>query len=177
MRSRAALTLTAAVGLSFTLAAGAGARPHPEAYGATLQYIRAAKWLEPFAVTMRVVGGHSYRLNVANVRVTDNYRYFAWMLPEGMTLQRIVGSREGDCGISSGMISCTRKLAAGDCACSQADLVVDFTAVGRAPIRARGGYWIHYGLVTPYLDVPSTFNDVPVCDLGQKSTSAHPCLE
>jgi hypothetical protein len=190
MRARAALAFTAAVGLSISVTASAGARPHPEAYGATLQYLRAAasscpgqlasgrcSSLEPFAVTMRVVGAHGYRIDVANTRLTDNFRYFAWLLPDGMTLQRIVHSRAGDCGISSGMISCTRRLAARGCDCSQPNLVVDFTAAGRAPTRAVGGYWIHYGLVTPYLDVASTFNDVPICDLGQKSSRAHPCLE
>src|SRR5204863_2497360 len=105
----------------------------------------------------------------------DNFRYFAWILPDGMTLQRVVRS-DGDCGISSGMISCTRKLAAPGCACSQADLVVDFTAAGREPTHVKGGHWVYYGLVTPYLDVPSTFNDVPICDIGEKSTSAHPCI-
>jgi hypothetical protein len=177
---------------ALVLAPSAAARAHPEAYGATLEYIRAATSscpgqlparggrctsLEPFAVTMRAVGTHSYRIDIANTRLSDNFRYFAWILPDGMTLQRIVSSRDGDCGISSGMISCTRKLVARGCACSQPDLVVDFTAEGRAPTRARGGYWIHYGLVTPFLDAPSTFNDVPICDNGEKSTRAHPCLE
>ena len=58
----------------------------------------------------------------------------------------------------------------------QRDLIVDFTASGREPTRAKGGYWIHYGLVTPYLDVPSTFNDLPICANGEKSTIAHPCM-
>jgi hypothetical protein len=183
MRARDALTWTACVGLCLYLAAGAGARPHPEAYGATLGYIRAATsscdctTLEPFAVTMRVVATHRYRLDITNTRLTDNFRYFAWLLPDGMILQRVVRSREGDCGISSGMISCTRKLPARGCACSQADLVVDFTAAGLPPTHAKGGYWVYHGLVTPYLDVPSSFNDVPICDVGEKSTSTHPCAK
>jgi hypothetical protein len=194
MRARAALTLTAVVGLSLCVAAGAGARPHPEAYGATLQYIQAAvsscagqlppakgpgrcSSLEPFAVTVRQVDTRTYRLDIANTRLTDNFRYFAWLLPDGMTLRRVVRSSDGDCGISSGMISCTRQLATRGCACSQPDLVVDFTAAGRAPTRAKGGYWVYHGLVTPYLDVPSSFSDVPICDIGEKSTNAHPCTK
>ena len=94
-----------------------------------------------------------------------------------MTLRRIVSSRAGTCGISSGMISCTRNLPARGCVCAQRDLVVDFAASGREPTRAKGGYWIYYGLVTPYLDVPSTFSDVPICEPGEKNTSAHPCLK
>ena len=61
--------------------------------------------------------------------------------------------------------------------CERAGTIVDFTASGREPTRAKGGYWIHYGLVTPYLDVPSTFKDVPICEPGEKSTNAHPCLK
>jgi hypothetical protein len=188
MLTRAALTLAAAVGLCISISAVAAARPHPQAYGATLKYISAVTSscfggggqctsLEPFAVTMRVVGARSYRISISNTRLADRFRFFAWVMPDGMTLERIVSSREGDCGNSSGMISCTRQLPAHGCACSQPDLVVAFTAQGRAPTRAKGGYWIHYGFVTPYLDVPSTFNDVPICEAGEKSTSAHPCLK
>jgi hypothetical protein len=133
--------------------------------------------LEPFTVTMYVRARDSYRIDVANTRRGGNYRYFAWILADGMTLRRVLSSRGGSCGISSGMIACTRKLVAGGCGCTQRDLIVDFTAGGREPTWAKGGYWIHYGLVTPYLDVPSTFNDVPICDIGEKSTSAHPCLK
>jgi hypothetical protein len=190
MGTRVALTFAASVCLLASIASSAGARPHPEAYGATLQYLSAATSscqapgavrrctsLEPFVVTMRVVGAQSYRISISNTRVADHFRFFAWILPDGMTLQRIVSTRHGDCGISSGMISCVRRLPAQGCACSQRDLVVDFTARGRSPTRAKGGYWIHWGLVTPYLDVPSTFNDVPICQPGEKSTGAHPCLK
>jgi hypothetical protein len=190
MGTRVALALAAFVCLFASVASGAGARPHPEAYGATLQYIsavtsscqmpaavRRCTSLLPFAVTMHVVGAQRYRISISNTRASDQFRYFAWILPDGMTLQRIVSAREGDCGISSGMISCVRRLPARGCACSQSDLVVDFTAKGRSPTRAKGGYWIHWGLVTPYLDVPGTFNDVPICEIGEKSTSAHPCLK
>jgi hypothetical protein len=175
--------------LPLSLAAGAAASSNPRAYGATLQYIAAATSscsksagadctsLEPFAVTMRVIRVDRYRLAVANTRSSGNFRYFAWILPDDMTLTRIVSARAGYCGIDSGMISCTRTLAARGCGCAQQDLIVDFTARGREPTRAKGGYWIHYGLVTPYLDTPSTFNDVPICDIGEKSTSAHPCLK
>jgi len=133
--------------------------------------------LPPFAVTMYVLATDSYRIDVANTGLRDSFRFFAWILPDGMSLRRIVSSRNGDCGISSGMISCTRERSAGSCACSQRDLIVDFVASGREPTRAKGGYWIHYGLVTPYLDDPSSFNDVPICQPGEKSTSAHPCLK
>jgi hypothetical protein len=192
MRTRVALTVLAVVGLCIHVVASAAARPHPEAYGATLKYLDSATsscvgqspapggectQLQPFAVTMRVLGIHRYRIEVGNTRSQANFRYFAWILPDGMTLRRIVGSRDGDCGISSGMISCTRRLVGRRCACSQRDLVVDFTATGRDPTRAKGGYWIHYGLVMPYLDLPSTFNDVPICDIGEKSTTEHPCLK
>jgi hypothetical protein len=189
MRARVPLTFTAAFSLFISITADVAARPHPQAYAATLEYIRTATSscpgqlpssggrctsLEPFAVTMRAVGTHSYRINIGNTRLTDSFRYFAWLLPDGMTLKRIVSVRAGDCGISGGMISCERRVAAQR---RQPDLVVDFTATGRTPTRAKGGYWIHYGLVTPYLDAPSTFNDVPICDIGEKSTSAHPCLK
>ena len=56
-------------------------------------------------------------------------------------------------------------------------MIVDCRATGVDPTGAKGGYWIHYGLVNPFLDVPSTFNDVPICDSGEKSTSAHPCVK
>jgi hypothetical protein len=188
MGTRVTLALAAFVGVYISIAASASAGQHPQAYGATLQYIRVATCQvpgamghcvsrQPFAVTMHAIATHTYRIDIANTRLTDNFRYFAWLLPDGMTLRRVVRSSQGDCGISSGMISCTRNLAARGCACSQADLVVDFTATGRAPIRAKGGYRVYYGLVTPYLDVPSSFNDVPICDVGEKSTSAHPCLK
>jgi hypothetical protein len=133
--------------------------------------------LNPFAVTMHVIARDRYRIEVANARSRGNFRYFAWILADGMTLRQIVRTRGGNCGQSSGMISCTRKLAARSCGCTQRDLIVDFTALGREPTRAKGGYWIYYGLVTPYLDAPSTFSDVPICDLGEKSTGAHPCLK
>jgi hypothetical protein len=73
------------------------------------------------------------------------------------------------------MIACTRALAAHGCKCVQEDLEVDFTATGREPTHASGGYWIHYGLVTPYLDVPTVFADTPICKAGQTSTADHPC--
>ena len=192
MRVRPALTLAAVVGISLQIVAGAAARPHPEAWGATLKYLDTATsgcgpqkaapggictQADTFTVTMSERGRQSYRIEVANVRATANYRFFAWILPDGMTLKRIVSTRDGDCGISNGMISCARKLVSPGCGCSQKDLVVDFTAVGRTPTRAKGGYWIYYGLVTPYLDVPPTFTDVSFCDIGQKSTPAHPCVK
>jgi hypothetical protein len=185
---RVALTVAASVCVFSFIAASADARPHPEALGATLQYISAftsscevsganCASLEPFAVTMRTVGIRRYRLSISNTRATDHFRYFAWIVPDSLTLHRVVSSRAGDCGIANSMISCVRKLPAHGCACSQPDLVVDFTAQGQPPTRAKLGYWIWHGLVTAYLDVPSTFNDVPICDVGEKSTSAHPCLK
>jgi hypothetical protein len=190
MSTRVALAVAASVSVFVSIVASASARPHPEAYGATLQYIRVftasclvpggrrqCSSLEPFAVTMRTVGTRRYRIRISNTRTTDKFRYFAWLVPDSLTLHRIVSSRDGDCGIASSMISCVRKLPTHGCACSQQDLVVDFTAQGQPPTRAKLGYWIWHGLVTPYLDVPSTFNDVPICDVGEKSTSAHPCLK
>jgi hypothetical protein len=192
MRLRVALTLAAVVGLTIYVAASADARPHPEAYGATLKYLATATsscagqspvpggmctQANTFTVAMRVLGTQSYQVDVKNTDLISSYRYFAWLVPDGMTLSRIVSSRAGDCGISSGMITCARKVAAPGCGCSQPDLIVDFTATGRTPTRAKGGYWIHYGLVTAFLDVPSTFSDVPICDIGEKSTTAHPCLK
>ncbi len=186
-----ALTLAAVAMLSVPVAASAAVRSNPKAYGATLQYIRAAtsgcgrpvvrgrscNALYPFTVTMRVIAQGRYRIGVTNTPSTGDFRYFAWLLADGMTLTRIVSTRGGSCGPSSGMISCTRKLAPRGCGCAQRDLIVDFTASGREPVRAKGGYWIHFGLVSPYLDVPSIFNDVPICDVGEKSTSAHPCVK
>ena len=186
-----ALTLTAIAMFSIPVAASAAVRSNPYAYGATLQYIHAAEsvcggrivpggscaGLYPFTVTMRVIAQGRYRIGITNTPPTGNFRYFAWILADGMTLRRIVSTRGGSCGPSSGMISCTRKLAQHGCRCAQRDLIVDFTASGREPVRAKGGYWIHFGLVTPSLDVPSTFNDVPICQPGENSTSAHPCLK
>jgi len=192
MRARSAFTLIALATFSIPVAAGAAVRSHPEAYGATLQYLEGATsscagqspapggfctQLNAFTVTTDVVARDRYRIDVANMHSTSNFRYFAWILADGMTLRRILNTRGGNCGPSSGMISCTRKLAGHGCGCRQGDLIVDFTASGRPPTRAKGGYWIHYGLVTPYLDVPTTFSDVPICEQGEKSTNAHPCLK
>jgi hypothetical protein len=196
MRARIALAVSAAA-LSAPVAASAAVTSNPNALGATMQYLEAATascyagqppgqlpapggsctGITPFTVVMRVVARDRYRIEVTNTRTTGNFRYFAWILADGMTLRRIVSTRGGSCGPSSGMISCTRRLAAGGCGCAQRDLIVDFTAGGREPTRAKGGYWIHYGLVTPYLDTPTTFNDLPICTPGEKSTSAHPCLK
>ena len=150
--------------LAEATASCAGQHPRPGGY---------CTGLEVVAVTMNVVETGKYRLDVANL-APRKFRYFAWLLPDGMTLTRVVGARGGDCGTSSGMISCVRNL--GSPGRQQGDLVVDFTATGRTPTRAKG-YWIHYGLVTPYLDRPTSFADVPICDVGQKSTKQHPCLE
>jgi hypothetical protein len=157
--------------------------PYDNAWGATQSYIAAATkscppgstCLEPFSVTLHTVQRDKYRLEISNTRATSNFAYFAWILPDGMTLTRVLGSHQGSCAIRNGMLVCTRALAAHGCKCTQEDLEVDFTATGREPTRAPGGYWIHYGLVTPYLDVPTVFADAPLCTPGQKSTADHPC--
>jgi hypothetical protein len=188
MRARLALLVGVLCGGSLLTAAAAAARPHPEAYAATIQYLRSATQscvkqaptpggfctqLNTFTVTMTVLATNRYRIEVADMRHA-NFPFFAWLPADGMTLRRIASVRNGDCGISGGMITCWRTSARG--AGVQPDLIVDFTATGLAPKRAKGGYWIHFGLVTPYLDVP-TFNDVPICDTGQTSTEQHPCLK
>ncbi len=185
MRAVIALVLGAAA-LALPVAAEA---KYPQAWGATQQYLAGATascaaqhpeaggWctqLETFSVTMNVLATGRYRIQVANMVPRSNFRYFAWILPDGMTLTRVLGTRGGDCGTSSGMISCIRNLAAHGH--RQGNLVVDFTASGRAPTHAKG-YWIHYGFVTPFLDQPQAFNDLPICDLGEKSTKQHPCLK
>ena len=187
MRVRFALAVAVLGGLTSYAAAGAAARPHPEAYDATMQYLRSAvqscvqqsptpggfcTQLNTFTVTIKVLGTDRYRIEVADMR-RESFPYFAWLPADGMTLKRIATVRNGDCGISGGMISCARTAASGGV---QPDLVVEFTTTGLAPKRAKDGYWIHFGLVTPYLDVP-TFNDVPICDTGQTSTKQHPCLK
>jgi hypothetical protein len=160
------------VAMFVIVGASAGAGSNPKAYQATLGYIAKATAscsgplpipggggctvLEPFTVTMYVRGRDRYRIDVVNTSSAANYRYFAWLLPTGMTLRRIMDSRGGSCEIDNAMISCTRNLTAENCGCPQQDLSVEFTALGREPTRARGGYWIHYGLVTPYLDLACT---------------------
>jgi hypothetical protein len=185
---RALIALVLAVtALALPLAAQA---KYPQAWGATQQYLAGATascaaqhpeaggWctqLETFSVAMEVVATGRYRIEVANMVPRSNFRYFAYLLPDGMTLTRVLGANGGDCGTSSGMISCIRNLAVhGN---KQRDLVVDFTASGRAPVKAKAGYWIHFGFTTPYLDQPESFTDVPICDLGEKSTKEHPCLK
>jgi len=180
----------AVAGAALALPVAAQAK-YPQAWGATQQYLagatascaaqhpQAGGWctqLETFSVNMNVVATGKYRIDVENMVPRSNFRYFAYGLPDGMTLTRVLDARGGDCGTSFGGISCVRTLAShGN---KQVDLVVDFTASGRLPIRAKGGYWIHFGFVTPYLDQqPGTFNDVPICDLGEKNTKAHPCLK
>jgi hypothetical protein len=164
--------------------AASGARvsdPYENAWGATLNYIAAATkgcpsaCLEPFSVTLHVVKRDNYRLKISNTRSTSNFAYFAWILPDGMTVTHVLASHQGSCAIRDGAIACTRALAANGCKCAQQDLEVDFTATGREPRRAAGGYWIHYGLITPYLDVPTAFSDLPLCPAGQQSTPDHPC--
>jgi hypothetical protein len=162
------------------------------AYGATLGYIDAAtktcalqhpepggfcSQSQPFVVSMRVLRRDHYRIDVQNQFPRSNYAYFAWILPDGMTLKRVGTSVEGSCGIRAGMIACTRKQVAHGCGCRQQDLVVDFTATGREPKHTKAGYWIFYGLVTPFLDQTPSFTDVNFCDLGQKSTKQHPCIK
>lgn len=183
-----AVVASVLAGAALALPVAASAK-YPQAWGATQQYLNGATascagqapepggactQLEAFTVTMGVLSAGKYRLHVANMLPRSNFRYFAWLLPDGMTLTGVSGAHGGSCGTSSGMISCQRQLASTGSV--QGDLVVDFTASGRAPTRAKGGYWIHYGLVTPYLDVPPSFNDLPICDLGEKNTKAHPCL-
>src|SRR5579864_6220677 len=185
MRASVAVVLTV-IGLTFPFAAEA---KYPQAWGATQKYLAGATascaaqhpeaggWctqLETFSVTMDVLATGKYRLEVANMVPRSSFRYFAWLLPDGMTLTRVLGTSGGDCGTSSGMISCVRNVGAHGR--KQGNLVVDFTASGRAPTHAKG-YWIHYGFVTPYLDQQPSFNDLPICDLGQKSTKQHPCLK
>ena len=184
MRALLALALTAAAVSAAQTASGARlSDPYDHAWGATLGYIAAATracpskdtCLEPFSVTIHTVRRDKYRLEISNTKPTSNFAYFAWLLPDGMTATRVLGSRQGSCAIRDGVIACTRALAAHGCSCAQEDLEVDFTARGREPKLAPGGYWIHYGLVTPYLDVPTAFSDVPICPAGQQSTADHPC--
>jgi hypothetical protein len=168
--------------------AHAGPDPLARAYSVTEGYLQSAKFscasqphadaelctqLEPFTVTMHVRTVDHYRIDVSNTHRDSNYRYFAWLLPPGMKLTRIVTSHDGTCGIRDGKIACTRALAAPRCDCSQRDLVVVFTATGREPTRAKGGYLIHYGLVTPILDPLN--RRAPVCRAGQANTPAQPC--
>jgi hypothetical protein len=164
---------------------------YPQAWAATQQYLQGATgscagqnprpggWctqLTTFTVTMDVLATDRYRIEVANNVPHGNFRYFAYLLPGGMTLQRVLSARNGNCGTNVGIISCIRDLKPRNCSCAQRDLVVEFTASGRAPIRTVAGYWIHFGFVTPYLDQPTSFADLPICDLGEKSSKAHPCL-
>ena len=192
---RALLPLTLVLGaLALPVAAIASVRPDPYAYayGATLKYIDSSTkscaeqhpqrggqctQYEPFSVTMQVLRRDHYRIEIANARAVSNFAYFAWILPDGMTLRRIARTHEGSCGIRQGMIACTRQLKAHGCGCAQRDLVVDFTATGREPTHAKGGYWIYYGFVAPYLDQAPPFTDASFCDIGQKSTKQHPCVK
>src|SRR5579862_6876497 len=177
-----ALVAVALAGAAVALPVAAQAK-YPQAWGVTQQYLASATAsclaqhpqpggscmeLETFSVTMRVLATGKYRLDVANTVTRSNFQYFAWLLPDGMTLTRVLDARGGDCGTSSGMISCMRQLASHGR--RQGDLEVDFTASGRAPIRAKGGYWIHFGFTTPYLDQPQSFSDVPICLSGEKNS-------
>jgi hypothetical protein len=176
MRAVTAAALAAFVCVA-PLAARADAPPYPRAWAATQRYLNeTTSPLNVFTVSMQVLSTGRYRIEVQNIAAASNFRYFAWVLPDGMTVERVLGTQSGDCGIFSGLISCIRELKHKGCGCGQRDLVVDFNAAVRLPIRAAGGYWIHLGLVTPYLDLPPTFSDLPICDLGEKSTPAHPCL-
>jgi len=192
MRSLAVVASVAAA-LAVADGVGAAAQKYPQAWGATQKYLSSATascaaqpaghlpiagglctGVNIFTVKMHVLATGKYQIEVTNNVAGSNFRYFAYLLPDGMTLTRVLGARGGDCGTDSGMISCARTPAAHGH--RQGDLSVEFTASGRAPTRAKG-YWIHYGFVTPYLDQAPSFNDVPICDLGQKSTKAHPCLK
>ena len=185
--------LLAAVAMLVPLAAQAAGPAYPQAWGAMQQYLNGATascaaqgpgqqptpgaactQLETFSVSMRVEGTNRYLIRVSNMLPRNNFRYFAYLLPDGMTLTGVQGSWQGHCGTNGGMISCMRVIATRG---AQRDLIVEFTATGRAPIRAKKGYWIHFGFVTPFLDQPQSFSDVPICDLGEKSTRVHPCLK
>src|SRR5579864_389739 len=135
MRALVVLVL-AGVALAVPVAASAA---YPQAWGATQQYLNAATsscaglapkpggactQLETFTVTMGVLAFGKYRLEVQNMVPHGNFQYFAWLLPDGMTLTGVTGAHGGSCGTSGGMISCKRVLAAHGRA--QRNLVVNF---------------------------------------------------
>src|SRR5581483_1859227 len=98
---RGLLALALATALAVPAATGAA---YPQAWGATQQYLQAATascvgphprvggsctQLEPFTVTMRVFAVGRYRIEVANQVPRGNFRYFAWLLPDGMKLTSV----------------------------------------------------------------------------------------
>jgi hypothetical protein len=101
--------------------ARSGAGSNLRAYTATRGYLRSSTAscagqnpkpggfctiLEPFAVSERVIATDQYRIDVTNLTQKGNFRFFGWILPEGMTLLRIRSTSGGACS-SAG--SCLRE--------------------------------------------------------------------
>jgi hypothetical protein len=134
----------------------------------------------PFAMTVSVLdeAGGKYQVEVQNENPTKFVSRVSWTPPNGLTITGITRSIGGKCLLTGdGVVVCVGQARpAASMTTMGGSIIVVFTATGLQPTWT-GEYWIHHGVLGAVKVTQSTFNDLPLCKKGQKSTAARPCTK
>jgi hypothetical protein len=138
----------------------------------------------------RSLGNHHYQLMVSNTSAIGFINTFTWVPPPGVTIKAVT-SGTGLCHLSGGAISCRLALRPPTCTCRgdggtvAVSFIADVGADGNGHTYevANGFLRIDSETPVPYIipssprQRPSDNADLPVCEKGQSSTAAKPCLQ
>jgi hypothetical protein len=146
---------------------------------------------DDLSTVTRSLGANRYEVIITNVSHVGFVNHFTWTPPPAMTITSLTQDGHGRCELSRRVISCRLALHPPTCTCKGdgGTLRLGFTArwrrdvAGKAASQPAEGY-IDVTSVTPVpylipsspLQNPSENADLPICENGQPSTPAHPCI-